>query len=496
MKKILTLVIDGFGLSDETVGNAVQNANMPNYNGLLEKFPNCKIETSGSLVGLPEGQAGNEIVGYKTIAAGQILKQRSTFVHEFVEKDNLATNTAIKNAVLHAKKHKSTIHIIGLMSDAGINSNISDTIKIIEFLMGEGVNVAVDFISDGKDVEAKSVLKYVELIESTGAPAVSVCGRYYAMDEENKWDRTKIYYDLIRNGIGLKVKELRLALKNCYIRNITDEYLPPILVEPDHNIKDNDVVIWTNYQSDGAKQILMALTNPSEVTEFKTRPLINVKTLIMYPVDSKINATVLINEEDDTSNNLGLYLSKLDLTQARIASESNFENVTYHFNGDRKQKLPKCNNYLIDPPNIIPDKKEELVCAAITKQIIKCMEKDTDFILASLDGASIIGRTGNYEKTVKMLEFIDECLGKIIESAELNFYTIVLLSNYGKTEYMIDSDGKAVTKNTCNKVPFLITDSKIKLIDGSLTSVAPTILTYMDISIPESMKNSKILIKE
>ncbi len=495
MKKILTLIIDGFGINESTVGNAISAANMPNYRTLLEKYPNTTLDASGPAVGLREGQAGNEIVGYKTISAGQILKQRSSFVNEFSDMDNLATNTAIRSAIEHVKKHKSRLHIIGLMSDGGINSNIEDTINIINHLKTENIDLAIDFIADGKDVETKSVLKYVQMIEETGVPIATLCGRYYAMDNEGKWDRTKIYYELIRNGIGLKVKELRLALKNCYIRNITDEFLPPILLDPDKNIRDNDAVLWVNYHQDGASQILLALTNPSEVTEFKTRPLVNTKFLMMYPVDPKINATVLINEEDDTSNSLGIYLSKLGLTQARIAEKSSFDCVTYYFNGESNEKLAKCNNYLVEAPNIDPTKTIELGLVALSKQVIKCMEKDTDFILASLDSADEVGHTGDFDKTVKTLEFLDECLGKIIESAELNFYTVFILSAHGNVENMFNDD-KASTMHTTNKVPFIITDPKLKLISGSLTSVAPTILSYMDISVPESMKESKILIKE
>lgn len=496
MKKILTLIIDGLGESDNEVGNAIKMANMPNYSSLLEKYPHAHLEASGPSVGLPEGQCGNEILGYKTISAGQILKQRSSFVREFVEKDNLATNSAIKNIVEHVSKHNSTLHVVGLMSDAGIYSNIDDTIDMLNFFKEQNIKVVVDFISDGRDVEAKSAIKYIEMIEKTGTKIVSVCGRYYAMNDSGKWDRTKIYYDLIRNGVGLKVKELRLALKNCYIRDITDEFLPPIIVEPDYNIKDNDAVLWINYHEEGSTQILTTLTNPQSQTEIQAKPLINTKFWLMYPVDPTINATVLINEEDDATNSLGIYLSKLDLSQARISGPSSYEYITYFFNNETRKKLPKCNNYLIDVSKIDTDRESELSMAGVTKQIIKCMEKDTDYILATLDGAELVAKSGDYEKTIKMLEFTDLCLGKILESAELNFYNLIILSTHGHLEELLNEEGKILTTNSCNKVPFIITDTKLELQDGSLTGVAPTILKFMDISIPDSMKNSKILIKE
>ena len=488
MKKILLLSIDGLGLSDMEEGNAIAKANMPFYKSLFERFPHANIAASGAKVGLPEGQPGNKAVGYKTLAAGQVLKQRSSFIHDFMDIDSLATNTELKSAIEQCKKHNSTFHVMGLMSTGGKNANIDDTVKILEFLKTQEIKVGVDFIADGKDVETKSVLKYIEKINETGVPILTVCGRYYAMDEEQKPDRTRIYYDLVRNGIGLKVKEINLALKNCYMRNITDEFLPPIIVEEDSNIKDNDVVFWTNYQSDGAKEILTALTNPDDITDFQTRHIKNLKMLMMYPIDSKINATVLINEEDDMSNSLGLYFSKLDITQARIASKDNYEYVTYYFNGEKSEKVSKCYNCLVDntEEGSIPS------CVQVTKQIMRSMEKDTEFILASFD--DLIDNT--IEKVSEKLEAIDKCLEKIFECAELNFYTIFITSPFGNVEQMIDDEGKIKTTNSLNDVPLIVSDPKLKLLSGTLTDIAPTILSYMDISIPSSMKDSKILIEE
>ncbi len=488
MKKILLLSIDGLGLSDKEEGNAISKANMPFYKSLFDKYPHSNIVASGTKVGLPESQPGNKVVGYKTIAAGQVLKQRSSFIHDFMDIDSLATNTELKSAIEQVKKYNSTFHVMGLMSSGGKNANIEDTIKILEYLKSQDIKVGLDFIADGKDVETKSVLKYIERIIETGVPIFTVCGRYYAMDEEGKPDRTRIYYDLVRNGIGLKVKEINLAIKNCYMRNITDEYLPPIIVEADTNIKDNDVVFWTNYQSDGARELLVSLTNPGEISDFQTRNIKNLKMLMMYPIDPKINATVLINEEDDMYNSLGLYLNKLDITQARIASKENYEYVTYYFNGEKREKLTKCYNTLVESPEdtSIP------TCVAVTRQIMKSMEKDTEFILASFD--DLVG--DDHEKTVEKLEVIDKCLEKIFECADLNFYTIFLTSPFGNVEQMLDDDGKIKTTNTTNDVPLIINDTKLKLIDGSLRDIAPTILSFMDISIPEEMKDSKVLIEE
>lgn len=496
MKKILTLIIDGIGINDKSRSNAFNIANMPNFRGLWEKYPHTTLEASGASVGLRDDQPGNEEIGYKTIGAGRVLKQKSSFVNEFVDRDSLATNQTLKSAIEHAKKYKSTIHIIGLMSDAGISSNIKDTIKIIDFLKTQKVKLAIDFIADGKDVEAKSALKYIEMIQETEVPIVSICGRYYAMDTEKKWDRIKIYYDLIRNGSGLKIKEIALALKNCYIRNITDEYFPPMIVEPNRNIKNNDVVIWTNYEESSAKEILTALTNPDEIDDFNAVKVDNMKILTMYPVDLKVKATALIDAESDSSINFSKYLGKLGLTQARIALPRDYEYITYYFDGESHDKVKKCSVYQVEVPKLMPSRQRELEAAGITKQIIKCMEKDTEFILAGIGLADELAHTGNIDDTVRMLEFLDECLGKIVESASLNFYTIIITSTHGNVEEMADADGNLMTTHTTNKVPFLMSDARVELESGTLSDIAPTILNYMDISIPESMKDSKILIRE
>ena len=238
----------------------------------------------------------------------------------------------------------------------------------------------------------------------------------------------------------------------------------------------------------------LVVARPDEVHDFSPKKIINLKSLLLYPVDSKFNATVLISEENDPTDSLGIYLSGLDLTQARIADTDNYDYVTYNFNGKMTKKIPKCSTYQID----IPTKDNNynyMVEAKITKEIIKSMEKDTDFILAALSGADNVSRTSSFEETVKMVEFLDSCIDKIIENAKLNFYTVFLVSTHGNIESMYNEKHEKTSDYTTNKVPFLITDDNLELLDGSLANVASTILDYMDIKIPESMQKNRSLIK-
>ncbi len=444
MKKILTLIVDGIGLSENVDGNAFKIAKTPTFDRLFEEYPNTTLIASGSEVGLSEGQSCNSLIGFETLTAGQKIKQKSSYAHDFVDFDNLAINPSLKDTIDHIKKHNSTLHVMGMMSDGGIESNIQDTISLLNYLKTANINIVVDFITDGKTVESKSAIKYINMIEATNVQIASICGRYYAMDNNQKWDRTKVYYDLIRKGEGLKVKEINLALKNCYMRNITDEFIPPIIIKENCYIKDNDAIIWMNYEGDSSRQILDALTNPLDIDAFETKYVSNLKCLMLYPVDSKINGVVLINEEEDLSNSLGSYFSKLDLTQARISDVENEEFVTYYFNGKTRRKLPKCNSYIVDFPKDTPD-IDKVKAVGITKQVIKAMERDTDFILANLGQVDKFGHTGDYPATVNMMEFIDECLSRIIASADMNFYKVILLSTHGNVENMIDDEGKTLT---------------------------------------------------
>lgn len=494
MKKILTLVVDGLGLSDTEKGNAVKNAHTPTLDKLFKEYPSCTLEASGPALGLNEGAPGNNIVGYETLTFGKKLKQRSLYAKEFMDIDNLSTNSEIKNMVEHIRKNKSVLHIMGIMSDGEINSNIEDTLNLIEFLKNQNIKYVVDFICDGRDVETKSALKYIKMISDTGTIISTICGRYYALDDQGKFDRTKIYYDLVKKGTGLKVKEIDIALKNCYIRNITDEFIPPILLNEGYAIKENDGILWMNYESEPSKQILQALTNPKTTDYIQEEKTKNLKTLLLYPVDPTIDGIVLINEDENLTDNLGTYFSDLDLSQARIADQEYSDYVTYYFNGKSNKKLPKCTNYIINFPKDT-EELDKVKTIAITKQIIRCMEKDVDFILASLSSVDELAHTGNYEKTKDMVEFVDNCIKDIVESAEMNFYKIILLSTHGNAEQMLDNHDNHVTINTCNKVPFVITDNNLKLSSGSLVNIAPTILSYMDIGIPDSMKESGNLIK-
>lgn len=499
MKKILTIILDGFGYREETHGNAIIEAKPKNFNELWNKYPHSLLYASEEPIGLLEGQFGNSEVGHMTIGAGRKLKQDVTKIHEYLDND-IKEDEKYLNLVNKAKENNSRIHIMGLFSDGLVHSDMSHFLKLYDRLVDDGIkDIYFHLITDGRDTLPTESYKYIKVLETqiktrkTGSIA-TLCGRYYAMDRDNKIDRTKIYYNLITKGKGALSKNSESAINACYKKNVTDEFLPPIILNPEGLIKDNDTIIWMNYRTDRAKQILDALINKS----YNNFPVISFTDLDIYsfvPIDKRIK-TISFLEEETIENPLGVYLSKLGLTQARIAETEKYAHVTYFFDGEYDGNLENCSKILVPSLKIKTyDLDPRMSAVEVTKKTISCMEKDVDFILVNFANPDMVGHTGNYDAAIKAIMTVDVCLGKILEEAENNFYKVIVTSDHGNIDIMTDEKDNIVTTHTLSKVPFIIVDENIKLKEaGDLTNIAPTILDYMDIAKPKEMKNSDSLI--
>ena len=322
----------------------------------------------------------------------------------------------------------------------------------------------------------------------------TICGRYYAMDRDDNYKRTNLYYDLVTRAKGAAIKNIEKALNSCYKIKETDEFIRPLLVDEEGKIKNGDILIWMNYRADRSKQILSALTDP-DYSNFNTLKLDNLKVYSFIPIDKNIN-TISFLEKPIIKNPLGLYLSELDFTQARIAESEKFPHVTYFFDGGYKGKISKCNTFEIPSPNVKTyDLMPEMSAIPVTKKVIECMMQDYDFILVNFANPDMVGHTGNFIAASKACMAVDLCLSKIVEKAEENFYKVILLADHGNADIMIDENDQPVTTHTLSKVPFILMDENVKLKDeGDLTMVAPTILEYMEIAFPEEMKETESLI--
>lgn len=499
MKKILTIILDGFGYREEEEGNAIKAARMKNFESIWNNYPHTTIYASEEPIGLRKGQFGNSEIGHSTIGAGRIVKQNETLVDEFLENadDNLTFQMLIDYTRSNPDK---SVHLMGLCSDGLVHSDMEHFIKLYNRLVDNGVrNIYFHLITDGRDTATNSSYTYISKIEEvikereTGSIA-TLCGRYYAMDRDKKWDRTKLYYDLITKAKGFKFDTPKEAIDASYNENITDEFIKPIIIDSNGVIKDNDSVIWINYRADRSKQIVSTLTDVN-FEEFKTQEYTNLNVYTFFPLDKTIKTKNFL-PLNQVENPLGLYLSNLGLSQARVAETEKFAHVTYFFDGSTNGKIEKCDKYLIPSPKVATyDLKPEMSAVEVTKKTINCMQKDYDFILVNFANPDMVGHTGKWNAAVKACITIDICLGKLLEVAEDNFYKIIILADHGNADIMFDENKVPVTTHTLSKVPFIILDNKVKLADnGSLINVAPTILEYMDIAVPKEMADTPSLI--
>ena len=497
MKKILTIIFDGFGYREEEYGNAIKAANMHNYLNFWNTYPHTTLFASEERVGLLPGQVGNSEIGHMTIGAGRLIHS------EMDRFSNLLANPLSSltfNELISSPEKR--VHIMGLCSDGNSHASIVHFISIYESLVKNGFkNIYFHLITDGRETPTKSAYNYVrtieDLIKKYGVGHIAtLCGRYYAMDRDCRYEKTKIFYDLITRGVGHRSYDAKRSIDLSYENGITDEFMQPILLDDEGLIRNGDVLVWMNYRTDRGKQIMDAIVNYDKFTAFPTKEYSSLAVYTPTVVDKTIKTKVFL---DDTlvDNPLGIYFSKLGLKQARISESEKYPHITTFFDGGYSGKIDNVDKFHIESPQVATyDLKPEMSAVAVCRKIMECMEKDYDFILANFANSDAVGHTGNMEAATKACMALDVCFGKLIESAEENFYTIILLADHGNCDTMINEDGTPCTTHSLAKVPFVIGDTKVKLDDdGDLTNVAPTILDYMDIAIPSQMTGESLIDK-
>ena len=503
MKKVIMVILDGFGLNDLENGNAIKAANMETFNNLYKEYPHSVLQASGEYVGLPDDQFGNSEVGHLTIGAGRRIKQDLLKANELLGSPSIEQNDKLIELVNHTINNNSTLHLCGLVSDGRVHSDIKYMKNILGHLKNMGVKkVKFHAITDGRDTKVDSSIGYLTELENVMktlniGKISTVCGRYYAMDRDNKWERTKVYSDLLLKGVGIKIRTFKTGIEACYKKNLTDEFLPPLILDEDATIKNNDSFLWLNFRGDRSRQILTVLKN-EDFQEYKIKKIDNLKILAITDVPGAklTNKEYLIENEEIYS--LGVYLSDLGLRQARIAETEKFAHVTYFFNGGGKVKIKGCDNFLIPSKKVKTyDLTPNMSALEVTEQVLKCLEKDYDFILVNFANPDMLGHTGVIDATVNGLKTIDECLSRIVEAVDNNFYKLIITADHGNCDEMIRKDGSISTTHSIYPVPFILRDKHVSLKHkGDLTEIAPTILKYMDIAIPSEMKDTKTLFVE
>lgn len=503
MKKILMIILDGFGIREEEKGNAVKLANMEFLKSLWDNYPHALLKASEHYVGLPDGQFGNSEVCHQVIGLGHVVKQKITIVNEEIENKTILDNVNFQDMINHVNMYDSTLHLMGLTSDGGVHSHIDYMKKIIKLLKEQNIKkVVFHAITDGRDTFRTSSVKYLDeinnLLTEEGIGFIgTIAGRFYAMDRDNKWERTKVYVDLITEGRGYKVNDYANAINTCYKKDVTDEFLPPLILNENALLKENDALLWLNFRPDRARQILNSLTHP-KFYDFRVNRPDNFKVFSLFKQDDVPNVKSLFEYKLDNLYPIGKYFSDLKLTQARIAETEKYSHVTYFFNSLLAKEFEGQDNYLVASPKVSTYDKAPLMSAReVTNKVKEAIEKDYDFILVNYANPDMLGHTGNLEATIESLKGLDKLLEDVMSAAEDNFYKVFILSDHGNCDEMLSPKGEVITTHSLAEVPFIITDKNVILKpNGDLTMVAPTLLKYMDIAIPKEMENTKDLFME
>ena len=501
MKKVLLCIMDGVGIRENKLGNAYKNANTKILDQLITNYPNIKLEASGEFVGLPRGQMGNSEVGHSSIGSGRVIYQSLEKINKSILDKTFYQKEELLNAINHAKKNNSSLHLIGLLSDGGIHSHINHLFSILELCKREHLEkVYIHVITDGRDTAPNSGIKFIKMLEEkikelqVGIIA-SISGRYYIMDRDNNFDRLEKAYNMLIEGTDDNYNNIEECWQDNQSKGITDEFIIPSLIDKNATIKDNDSIIVYNYRPDRLREIGAALTN-KDVDYFKRKMLDNLYLVTMMPVAEEVICKNIFKHEEIT-NTLGEIISDNNLTQLRIAETEKYAHVTYFFDGGKELELKNCKRVLIPSPKVATyDLMPEMSAPKITEELLKEIKNKPDLIVLNYANGDMVGHTGAYEKGIEAVNTVDKCIEKILNEIDLQEYTVIITADHGNCEQMINDDGTINTQHTTNQVPFIVLDKNIKLknIVGSLPDIAPTILKIMNLDIPKEM-TGEILIK-
>ena len=493
--------MDGWGLGKVKSSDAIQHAKTSFVSSLYTKYPNTTLVTCGEDVGLPEGQMGNSEVGHLNLGAGRIVYQELQRINVAIKTGEFAANGTLLAAIDFAKQNNKPLHLIGLVSDGGVHSHTNHLKALTSLCAAQGLNnVLIHAFTDGRDTDPKSGLGFLSdlqshLEKSTGSIA-TVTGRYYAMDRDKRWERVKLAYDGLVNGIGTKANDILEAVKKSYSDGVTDEFIKPIINSnlQSTSIKDGDVVICFNFRTDRCREITQVLTQ-TDFPDFGMQKL-NLHYTTMTQYDHTYKNVHVVFENDDLKNTLGEILEQNNKTQIRIAETEKYPHVSFFFSGGREKEFTGERRIMVQSPKVATyDLQPEMSAGEVTDAIVKEIENNpADFICLNFANADMVGHTGVWE-AVKAVETVDACVEKVVTAALKQDYTVFILADHGNADYEINEDGTPNTAHTLNLVPFFIADNEWKgtVKNGKLGDIAPTILTMMQLPIPKEMTGNILI---
>lgn len=506
-KPTALIILDGFANRESEHGNAVKLANKPNFDRYYNKYPTTQIEASGLDVGLPEGQMGNSEVGHMNIGAGRIVYQSLTRINKSIEDGDFFENDVLNNAIAHVNSHDSALHIFGLLSDGGVHSHYKHLFALLELAKKQGVEkVYVHAFLDGRDVDQKSALKYIEETEAKFnelgiGQFASVSGRYYAMDRDKRWERVQLAYDAIAHAKGPQFESAQAVIEHSYAENVTDEFVIPSVIvkdgQPVAKIEENDAVIFFNFRPDRAIQLSNAFTDKEWTNFDRGEHAANVKFVTMTLYNPSVDAEVAFPPIPMT-NVLGEVLSKAGLAQLRIAETEKYPHVTFFMNGGRNEEFPGENRILIPSPKVATyDLKPEMSCYEVGDALYNSIQNDeNDAIILNFANPDMVGHSGMLEPTIKAIEAVDENLGKVVDAILAKGGTAIIFADHGNSETMVTPEGTPHTAHTTVPVPVIVTKKGITLREGGrLADVAPTMLDLLNVAKPEEMTGESLIQK-
>lgn len=503
--KAILIIMDGWGIGKVKSADAIQNAKTPFVSSLYGKYPNTTLVTWGEVVGLPEGQMGNSEVGHLNLGAGRIVYQELQRINVAVRDGSFFKNEVLLQSIRYSKENNTPLHLIGLVSDGGVHSHTSHLKAIVSLCAKEGLKeVYIHAFTDGRDTDPKSGLGFLtdlqqHLNENTGKIA-TVDGRYYAMDRDKRWERVKLAYDAMVNGIGEKAPDALTAVKQSYAQNVTDEFIKPTVIvdaqqKPVATIKDGDTVICFNFRTDRCREISQVLSQ-TDMPDFGMKKLqLHYTTMTEY--DKTFKNVSVIFENDNLNNTLGEILANNGKKQIRIAETEKYPHVSFFFSGGRETPFEGERRILIPSPKVATyDLQPEMSANEVTDAIVPEIEKESaDFICLNFANADMVGHTGVFSAAVKAVETVDHCVERVVTAALEHGYTVFLTADHGNADYMINEDGTPNTAHTMNPVPLFIIDKNFKgaVKPGKLGDIAPTILTMMHLPVPQEMTGEVLI---
>ncbi|MEO6288909.1 MAG: 2,3-bisphosphoglycerate-independent phosphoglycerate mutase [Ginsengibacter sp.] len=504
-KKVILVIMDGWGLGKVPSSNAIAHANVPFVSSLYSKYPNSTLVACGEPVGLPDGQMGNSEVGHLNLGAGRIVYQELQRINVAIRDGEFYRNEVLINAVRFAKNNSKPLHLLGLVSDGGVHSHINHLEAITSLCATEGLTeVYIHAFTDGRDTDPKSGLHFITALQNhmshTVGKIASISGRYYAMDRDKRWERVKLAYDVIVKGTGEKSQDAVSAIQHSYEQNITDEFIKPTVIVGDNNepiavIKDGDVAICFNFRTDRCREISQVITQ-TDIPEYDMKKLsINYTTMAEY--DKTFSNVHVIFETDNLVNTLGEVLAANGKKQVRMAETEKYPHVTFFFSGGREVPFEGERRIMVPSPKVATyDLQPEMSAYPLTDAAVAEIETSVaDFICLNYANADMVGHTGVWNAVIKAVETVDTCVQRLVTMALGKGYTIFLTADHGNADHMINDDGTPNTQHSLNLVPFFIIDNEWRgtIKPGKLGDIAPTVLTMMGIPIPAEMKGDVLI---